>query len=108
MIPSSPLRLPLPPARGHPGSEYRLRLFHCGHPQDLIVGEAAATGTVRRTNPAVFMVSETFDEGMDASSPVANDSFDEAPFMFEGTLKRLYFRNLPAGNPGFMPTPDDD
>ncbi|MGD8896483.1 MAG: arylsulfatase [Acidobacteriota bacterium] len=59
-----------------------------------INGEEAATGTVQRTVPAVFTASETFDVGMDSSSPVANDYFDKAPFAFEGTLKRLHFANL--------------
>jgi hypothetical protein len=59
-----------------------------------INGEQAATGTVQRTVPAVFTASETFDVGMDTSSPVANDYFDRAPFEFQGTLKRLHFENL--------------
>jgi arylsulfatase len=59
-----------------------------------INGQEAASGTVRRTVPAVFTASETFDVGMDTSSPVANDYFDMAPFAFEGTLKRLHFQNL--------------
>jgi arylsulfatase len=59
-----------------------------------INGRQAATGTVQRTVPAVFTASETFDVGMDTSSPVANDYFDRAPFEFEGTLKRLHFENL--------------
>jgi arylsulfatase len=73
-----------------------------------INGKEAATGTVQRTVPAVFTASETFDVGMDTSSPVANDYFDKAPFKFEGTLKRLYFKNLGGENPEFMPLPDDD
>ncbi|MEJ2122971.1 MAG: arylsulfatase [Alphaproteobacteria bacterium] len=73
-----------------------------------INGAEAITGTVRRTVPAVFTASETFDVGMDTNSPVANDYFDRAPFEFEGTLKRLRFKNLPAGDPGFMPSLDDD
>jgi arylsulfatase len=59
-----------------------------------INGTEAATGTVQRTVPAVFTASETFDVGMDTSSPVANSYFDRAPFEFEGTLKRLHFVNL--------------
>ena len=43
-----------------------------------------------------------------AFSPVANAYFDRAPFEFEGTLKKLHFQYLPAGNPNFMTTPDDD
>jgi len=29
---------------------------------------------------------------MDSSSPVADGYLDKAPFRFEGTLKRLYFK----------------
>jgi arylsulfatase len=59
-----------------------------------INGKEAATGTVQRTAPMVFTASETFDVGMDTLSPVADAYFDEAPFKFEGTLKRLRFTNL--------------
>ena len=59
-----------------------------------INGKEAATGKVRRTVPAVFTASETFDVGLDTSSPVADDYFDKAPFKFEGTLKRLHFKYL--------------
>jgi hypothetical protein len=73
-----------------------------------INGEKAATGTVQRTVPAVFTASESFDVGMDTSSPVANDYFDKAPFEFEGTLNKLYFKYLPAGDPEFVTSTDDD
>ena len=58
-----------------------------------INGKEAVSGTVQRTVPAGFTASETFDVGMDTSSPVANDYFEKAPFKFEGSLKRLYFEN---------------
>ena len=61
-----------------------------------INGKEAATGTVQRTIPAVFTASETFDVGMDTSSPVADDYAEMAPFKFEGTLHKLYFKNLPV------------
>ena len=73
-----------------------------------INGKEAAQGKVQRTVPAVFTASETFDVGMDTSSPVANDYFDKAPFKFEGTLKKLYFKNLPVEQPAFVGSPDDD
>jgi arylsulfatase len=73
-----------------------------------INGKQAATGTVQRTVPAVFTASETFDVGMDTSSPVADAYFDKAPFAFEGTLKRLHFENLQAKQPVFMGPPDGD
>jgi arylsulfatase A-like enzyme len=59
-----------------------------------INGEPANGGTVRRTIPAAFTASETFDVGMDTSSPVADAYFDKAPFAFEGELRKLYFRYL--------------
>jgi len=59
-----------------------------------INGAEAAGGTVRRTIPGTFTASETFDVGMDTSSPVADDYFDRAPFRFGGTLIRLHFENL--------------
>jgi arylsulfatase len=61
-----------------------------------INGKPANGGTVRRTVPAGFTGSETFDVGMDTSSPVADAYFDKAPFAFEGELKKVYFRYLGA------------
>ncbi|WP_296895866.1 sulfatase-like hydrolase/transferase, partial [Thiohalocapsa sp.] len=59
-----------------------------------INGKEATTGTLQRTVPGGFTASETFDVGMDIGSPVADDYFDKAPFEFEGTLKKLYFKYL--------------
>ena len=73
-----------------------------------INGEEAATGTVQRTVPLTFTASETFDVGMDTSSPVADAYFDKAPFAFEGKLQRLHFKNLQAERPAFKRSPDDD
>jgi len=66
-------------------------------PADLkfwINGEEAATAKLQRTVPGGFTASETFDVGMDIGSPVADDYFDKAPFEFEGTLTKLYFKYL--------------
>jgi arylsulfatase A-like enzyme len=73
-----------------------------------INGKEAATGRVQRTVPAAFTASETFDVGMDTSSPVADDYFDKAPFKFQGTLKRLHFKNLGQEKAAYMLLPDDD
>ena len=59
-----------------------------------INGKEATTGKLQRSIPLFFTASETFDVGMDTASPVADDYFDKAPFKFEGTLKRLHFKNL--------------
>ena len=45
--------------------------------------------------------------GSDTSSPVADDYFDKAPYEFEGTLKQLHFKNLPAEKPAVPVVPDD-
>ncbi|MCP5519846.1 MAG: arylsulfatase [Verrucomicrobiales bacterium] len=82
-----------------------------GAPAELkfsINGGEAATGTVRRAIPSVFTASETFDVGMDTSSPVADGYFNKAPFEFEGTLKRLHFKNLANKDMGFIPSPDHE
>jgi arylsulfatase len=71
-----------------------------------INGKPANGGTVRRTVPAVFTASETFDVGMDTSSPVADAYFDKAPFEFEGRLARLHFENL-APRAAIPVVPDD-
>ena len=73
-----------------------------------INGKEAASGTVGRTVPLTFTAAETFDVGRDTCSPVADDYFHEAPFAFEGTLKRLYFKNLLDEKPAFKRSPDDD
>jgi len=73
-----------------------------------INGKEAASGKVRRTVPAGFTASETFDVGADTCSPVANDYFDKAPFKFAGTLKSLHFKNLEEKRPAFTRSPDDD
>jgi arylsulfatase A-like enzyme len=73
-----------------------------------INGKKAAEGVVERTIPGTFTASETFDVGLDTNSPVANDYFDKAPFKFNGTLKRLYFKNLQDERPAFKRSPDDD
>jgi hypothetical protein len=45
---------------------------------------------------------------LDTCSPVADDYFDKAPFKFEGTLNRLYFKYLPVEQPAFVGSTDDD
>ena len=57
---------------------------------------------------AIQTGSETFDVGVDLLSPVADAYFDKAPFAFEGTLKKLYFKNLQDERPAYKRSPDDD
>jgi arylsulfatase len=48
-----------------------------------------ARTTVKRTVPAAFTASETFDVGVDLGSPVSLDYFDQRPFAFNGTIKEV-------------------
>lgn len=60
-----------------------------GAPADVLVsvdGKEVARTTVKRTVPAAFTASETFDVGVDLGSPVSLDYFDRRPFRFDGTI----------------------
>jgi arylsulfatase len=52
-------------------------------------GKKVARTTVKRTVPAAFTASETFDVGADLGSPVSLDYFDRAPFKFDGKIERI-------------------
>ena len=49
-------------------------------------GTEVATADVKRTVPAAFTASETFDVGIDLGSPVSLDYFERRPFRFDGTI----------------------
>ena len=60
-----------------------------GAPADVVLkvdGKEVARTTVKRTVPAAFTASETFDVGMDLGSPVSLDYFDRRPFKFDGKI----------------------
>ena len=52
-------------------------------------GKEVAKTTVKRTVPAAFTASETFDVGVDLGSPVSLDYFDRAPFKFDGKIEKV-------------------
>jgi len=52
-------------------------------------GKEVASTTVKRTVPAAFTASETFDVGVDLGSPVSLDYFDRAPYPFTGKISRV-------------------
>ena len=63
-----------------------------GAPAEVILsvdGKEVARTTVKRTVPAAFTASETFDVGMDLGSPVSLDYFDRRPFAFTGTIEKV-------------------
>ncbi len=63
-----------------------------GAPAEVVItvdgGEVART-TVKRTVPAAFTASETFDVGIDLGSPVSLDYFDRRPFRFDGRISTV-------------------
>jgi arylsulfatase len=52
----------------------------------MVDGAEVARTTVKRTVPAAFTASETFDVGIDLGSPVSLDYFDRKPFKFDGRI----------------------
>jgi len=52
-------------------------------------GEEVARTTVKRTVPAAFSASETFDVGVDLGSPVSLDYFERRPFRFDGRIEKV-------------------
>ncbi len=52
-------------------------------------GTKVASTKVKRTVPAAFTASESFDVGTDLGSPVSLDYADDTPFPFTGTLNKL-------------------
>jgi arylsulfatase len=60
-----------------------------GAPAEVVLtvdGDEVARTTVKRTVPAAFTASETFDVGLDLGSPVSLDYFDRRPFPFDGKI----------------------
>jgi arylsulfatase len=45
--------------------------------------------TVKRTVPAAFTASESFDVGVDLGSPVSPVYFDRRPFRFDGRIGKV-------------------
>ncbi len=55
-------------------------------------GQEVARTTVKRTVPAAFSASETFDVGVDLGSTVSLDYFDRRPFRFDGKIGKVAVR----------------
>ncbi len=63
-----------------------------GAPAEVVLkvdGKEVARTTVKRTVPAAFTASETFDVGVDLGSPVSLDYLDRRPFAFNGKIKEV-------------------
>jgi arylsulfatase len=63
-----------------------------GAPAKVILkvdGAEVATADVKRTVPAAFTASESFDVGIDLGSPVSLDYFDRRPFRYSGKIEKM-------------------
>ncbi len=63
-----------------------------GAPAEVVItvdGTEVARTTVKRTVPAAFTASETFDVGVDLGSAVSLDYFDRSPFAFNGKIESV-------------------
>lgn len=63
-----------------------------GGPAEVVLkvdGAEVARGTVKRTVPAAFTASESFDVGVDLGSPVSAVYFDRRPFRFDGKIEKV-------------------
>lgn len=52
-------------------------------------GAEVATADVKRTVPAAFTASESFDVGIDLGSPVSLDYFNRRPFRYSGKIEKM-------------------
>ena len=55
----------------------------------MVDGQEVARTKVKRTVPAAFTASETFDVGTDLGSPVSLNYFDRRPFAFDGKINKM-------------------
>lgn len=60
-----------------------------GSVQLLVDGAVVASADLKRTVPAAFTASETFDVGVDLGSTVSLDYYDRRPFALDGTIHKL-------------------
>jgi arylsulfatase len=57
-------------------------------------GSEVGKTALKRTVPAAFTASESFDVGVDLGSTVSNDYFERRPFKFSGQINRVSVRLL--------------
>jgi arylsulfatase A-like enzyme len=70
-----------------------------GAPAEVVLfvdGQEAARTNVKRTVPAAFTASESFDVGTDLGSPVSLDYFDRRPFAFDGKINAVDVKLKPG------------
>ncbi len=70
-----------------PGKSGTAKLF--------VDGENVGEAKLKRTVPAAFTATETFDVGIDLGSPVSSKYAERRPFEFDGTIHRLNVKLKP-------------
>ena len=63
-----------------------------GAPAEVVLtvdGSEVAKVATKRTVPAAFSASETFDVGVDLGSPVSRDYYERRPFKFNGNITKV-------------------
>ncbi len=58
----------------------------------VVDGKEVARADLKRTVPAAFSASETFDVGVDLGSTVSLEYFDRRPFAFDGKIEQVRVR----------------
>jgi arylsulfatase len=79
-------------AKGKHRIEVDTTIAKPGGPAEVILKVGAkevARTTVKRTVPAAFTASETFDVGIDLGSPVSMEYYDQRPFVFSGKIEKV-------------------
>ena len=61
----------------------------------FVDGENAGEAILKRTVPAAFTATETFDVGIDLGLPVSSQYAERRPFEFDGTIHRLNVKLKP-------------
>lgn len=65
---------------------------HPGGPAEVVIkvdGKEDVGSTVKRTVPAAFTASGSFDVGTDLGSPVSLEYFDRKPFAYDGQIEHV-------------------
>ena len=83
-------RTRLAPGKHHIDGQYH----HCdagcpGAGRLSVDGQEVARADVKRTVPAAFTASETFDVGVDLGSPVSLEYAERRPFAFDGVIDHV-------------------
>jgi len=82
-------------AAGNRKIEVETSISRPGAPANVVLkvdGAEVGRTTVKRTVPAAFTASESFDVGVDLGSPVSLDYFDRRPFKFDGKINSVKVR----------------